>query len=357
MSFAIAYKTKKSKGGRVPYGKDVKNSTKERYLESKGVHKPMWGFTQPFRREEGNSWAGEGLRSVAGFDPKPKHREVLAELRSMKGPHGNYAHGGQLTHDGYQSMCDEHCNDPCEVHMSDAEGYAEGGNVNSGKNRVNFERGVHKSYMPLANEHGESIAGNQWREGDKTSRYLSKEKHSKRLHELRSMPSPKLKACGGMVDRVMAKRMAGGGELKGVHVASGSAQKEGVGHMGHPSRQTEYSRAGHATREHAKYGGEHNLRRAKFQHEKVLEELRSMKGPHGNYSEGGRVANEDEITAGFEPNEFDDLHLRDDLDFEYTGANSGDELGDEGEDERRRDIVSRIMRSRAKRAGHNPRPA
>ena len=68
-------------------------------------------------------------------------------------------------------------------------------------------------------------------------------------------------------------------------------------------------------------------------------------------SMGGRVANEDhgpnnEDLADFEPNEFDDLSLRDDLDSSYTGANSGDELGDEQEDEDRHDIVSRIMRQR-----------
>lgn len=74
------------------------------------------------------------------------------------------------------------------------------------------------------------------------------------------------------------------------------------------------------------------------------------------YSKGGMVANEDKITAGFEPNEFDDLALRDDLESSYTGANSGDELGNDQEDEDRRDIVSRIMRSRAKR-DRLPRPA
>lgn len=74
------------------------------------------------------------------------------------------------------------------------------------------------------------------------------------------------------------------------------------------------------------------------------------------YSEGGKVANERQgdstdvmPTAGDAPNEFDDLALRDDLEFHDTGANSGDELGNAQEDEDRRDIVSRVMRSRAKR--------
>jgi hypothetical protein len=75
------------------------------------------------------------------------------------------------------------------------------------------------------------------------------------------------------------------------------------------------------------------------------------------YSKGGEASNQDEIVAGHDPNEFDDLHLRDDLEFQDTGADSGDDTGDSGEDERRRDIVSRIMRSRRLRAGRNPVPA
>lgn len=66
-------------------------------------------------------------------------------------------------------------------------------------------------------------------------------------------------------------------------------------------------------------------------------------------SKGGMVANDDEITADFQPNDFDDLALRDDLEFEYDGATSGDEIGNAGEDERRKDIVARIMKSRSKK--------
>lgn len=74
------------------------------------------------------------------------------------------------------------------------------------------------------------------------------------------------------------------------------------------------------------------------------------------FSKGGMVANDTDITADFQPNEFDDLVLRDELEFNYTGANSGDDLGNAQEDEDRADIVSRIMRSRAKK-DRNPRPA
>lgn len=72
-------------------------------------------------------------------------------------------------------------------------------------------------------------------------------------------------------------------------------------------------------------------------------------------SKGGEVANEDKIKAGFMPNEFDDLALRDGLEFSYTGKNSGDELGDEDPDKEKNDIVARAMMKRRKQS--NPRPA
>jgi len=72
------------------------------------------------------------------------------------------------------------------------------------------------------------------------------------------------------------------------------------------------------------------------------------------YSQGGKVANQEHgkdnnELAGFLPNEFDDLVIRDDLESSYDGANAGDHLGNSQEDEDRRDIVSQIMKSRAKK--------
>lgn len=69
-------------------------------------------------------------------------------------------------------------------------------------------------------------------------------------------------------------------------------------------------------------------------------------------SKGGMIANggDDDLDqmADGKPNNFDDLALRDDdmEDAEYTGANSGDELGNAKEDHDRSDMVSRIMASR-----------
>lgn len=71
------------------------------------------------------------------------------------------------------------------------------------------------------------------------------------------------------------------------------------------------------------------------------------------YSKGGMVANggEDDLDemADGKPNNFDDLALRDDLEFSYDGKNSGDHLGNEQLDEDDSDMIAKIMRSRAKK--------
>lgn len=64
------------------------------------------------------------------------------------------------------------------------------------------------------------------------------------------------------------------------------------------------------------------------------------------FSHGGQVANDDQPVADFLPNDFDDLSLRDDLEEYYTGKNSGDEIGNKGEDKRRDDVVMRAMAKR-----------
>jgi hypothetical protein len=72
---------------------------------------------------------------------------------------------------------------------------------------------------------------------------------------------------------------------------------------------------------------------------------RIMKQRQQEFSKGGRVANEMSSNRGT-----DYLATDDDLEFNYTGANSGDELSSDREDDDRRDIVSRVMKSRRMRA-------
>lgn len=65
-------------------------------------------------------------------------------------------------------------------------------------------------------------------------------------------------------------------------------------------------------------------------------------------SKGGQVANDvgEGQEADKKPNEFDDLVLRDDLEFSDSGANSGDEDGGPSKD----DVIARaMMKKKAKR--------
>lgn len=74
-------------------------------------------------------------------------------------------------------------------------------------------------------------------------------------------------------------------------------------------------------------------------------------------SRGGQIANATPVVADFEDNDFDDLVLRDDdLEAVYTGANSGDELGNDQHDIENRTMIDRILASRAKK-DRMPRPA
>jgi hypothetical protein len=78
--------------------------------------------------------------------------------------------------------------------------------------------------------------------------------------------------------------------------------------------------------------------------DRIMMNRKQNNAGEAKFSEGGKVANQDEIEAGFSPNEFDDLHLNDNLESSYgDDDNSGDALGNEQEDKDRSDLVDRIM--------------
>lgn len=89
---------------------------------------------------------------------------------------------------------------------------------------------------------------------------------------------------------------------------------------------------------------DHPVENQSFEEEDMVDRI--MRQRAESYSEGGRVSNDTPMLADYEENEFDDLVKDDDLEHHYTGANSGDEIGNDQEDEDRDDIISRIMRSR-----------
>jgi hypothetical protein len=196
--------------------------------------------------------------------------------------------------------------------------------------------------------------------------------------------------AGGSANRAKgAARVRNEEGQKGVHTSS-SIYTPGESSMGYHSQEStndpeSYKSAGTRNLYGKEQKTKSHAQSAREEHEKVLAESRAMPDPKlkglaeggfvedemasgyesmpaedsdddlvmrimkKRYSEGGKVANQDEEITGDMPNEFDVLHLDDDLESSYDGANSGDELGNDQEDEDRKDIVSRIMKSRAKK--------
>lgn len=196
-------------------------------------------------------------------------------------------------------------------------GMAEGGRA--GKQRTDMEKGVHQPYGDAdlgksktpKERMGQSMAGDVARD----KHQWASQEHRRVLHELQDMKKPNLLADGGFIEEEMAD------------------------------------------------GHEDHIDNAHDADDMMEDELihRIMQHRANRYSRGGMIANESGIgklnqMADSKPNMFDDLVLRDDLESSYTGANSGDEIGNEQEDHDRSDIIAKIMASRRKK-DRMPRPA
>ena len=231
--------------------------------------------------------------------------------------------------------------------MRQAFGYADGGNV-----------GVNKPVNPahtVGAGKGESKAGDYARWGlahemaknpSAASRDYAKAKkeHENTLSELKSMPSPKLKglAEGGFVGSYQSPCHEHCVQPCEIH-----EQVSGYEEM--PMQHERHNEMAHSEDDKMLNQQSVDMHAETSMHEEDLVDRIMMNRKKNNegeakFSEGGKVANSDEIEAGFDPNEFDDLHLRDDLESSYgEDDNAGDDLGNAGEDERRRDLVDRIM--------------
>lgn len=236
------------------------------------------------------------------------------------------------------------------------------------------EKGVNRDFH--YNSKGRSEAGTYARDAkdpvfspSSQGKFLerSKKKHRDTLSEMKSMKKPNLYAKGGYTDE------------EGIHVSGyeGSKNKKLLGQ----------SEAGDDYRGAENYRDVDNV---KAKHHQVLGQMNKMRkhnreylaeggmcGVHGAkncgvcMAEGGDVDDDDDLdmvgrimkkrtgepVADFEQNDFDYMDQeKAGHEADYTGENEGDELGDEQEDDDRKDIVARIMRSRAKK-DRMPRPA
>lgn len=241
---------------------------------------------------------------------------------------------------------------------------AEGGDADSGKNRKDFEKGVHKPAFDMQYHQGTSHAGRDAKYGGAYFRQTAKAQHRNKLEELRSMKKPKLMAHGGMAEH----HYDSGGDVAAEPTptfGSDSGAKalfEGFGNIAG-------TRSGGGEEEDKGGGGGEGGASGMMKmlpmlamaaaHGGIVDRIMSKRANH--YSKGGMVANGGDADfdnlADSRPANYDDLSLRDTLESHYgDDDNSGDALGNEQEDHDRHDIVARILKSRAKK-DRMPRPA
>ena len=223
---------------------------------------------------------------------------------------------------------------------------AEGGSVDSWTKREDNEEGVHRTTA----KPGESMMGAAVRQGDpERAKRIAIDK-IKEQRPIGDRAKKELMAHGGEMDKKQRAMAAFHGKCPGPECPGCEAPKcmaEG-GMMTDSGYQDDDEVM-------AEGGMTHET------HQSAADELdmvgRVLAKHAARYSEGGRVANANVgesasmpgMRAKDDPNEFDDLALRDDLESDYTGTNSGDELGNSQEDSDEADIIARIMRSKKKR--------
>lgn len=259
--------------------------------------------------------------------------QSLAIAYNMKRKAKKMANGGHAH--------DERCAEGC---------YAEGGNVLDSSHRSDNERGINKvAYTSRSHNAGTSEAGAALKPsfslGDEHDSDVAKMKHRKVLQEMKSSPRPKLMANGGPLtaDDVPEAPRKNAEEMQRGALQSGPTMAEAM----HSIRKAFGSDEDTQTAEGYAMGGDVV--------DRIIAKRKNM------YSEGGQIANggDDDLDkmADGDPNNFDDLALRDGLSSSYGhDDNSGDALGNAQEAEDREDIIARIMRQR-KMKQHNPSPA
>jgi hypothetical protein len=218
-----------------------------------------------------------------------------------------------------------------------AKKYADGGNTSPDlPGAESFQEGLRKAthYADGGGIHeqvnamhgGRSAAGIHAEVGKNTPKWegvehpteTSKKMHAQKLAELKSMPNPKLQgmAEGGFIDEELAS-----------------------GYHEMPEEHELYNEM--AMSEDDKSLNQHmpDMHASEDEEDGLVNRIM-----HKKYSEGGRVSNDVTRVSGEMPDQFDDLHLRDELESSYgEDDNAGDSLDNAGENERRADMADRIM--------------
>jgi hypothetical protein len=177
------------------------------------------------------------------------------------------------------------------------------------------EQELGDSDMSLFQRNTNAITRNLEREQDADTEAAARPplpKYGERAEE--DLPSSVKMAHGGdVVSKVMGKRMAAGGKVEPMPTPTPEPTPD-------PTRERIQKNL--------------DMTYSPEQIQQAIKYLDAKK-----MSRGGMVANEDEPIADSESADFDVLNKEDDLDFSYTGKNSGDEEGD---------VISKIMKRRAR---------
>lgn len=311
------------------HDKPLKQSLAIAYaMKRKAQHKAMGGYA------DGGDASEETLGTKIGYPgfPKPKPSpRPMAEGGEMKSKR-------QRALEAFHKM-------------------AEGGSVESYTKREDNEKGINKPSVHSGRSEAGVALHPFYSVSEDIDKEVSKRKHQKVLNEMKSMPKPKLMAEGGFIGSHQSKDCDPDidGGLPAKALVSLEIENESVSHPDSHNSKVDHDVMNQMGNEDEGAGDMNEI------HPMVR---KIIMGRAMGYSEGGRVSNDDsgessddpDHMAKWEDNEFDDLAKRDDLEYEYTGANSGDEVGNAQEDHDRHDIVMRIMKSRSKK-DRMPRPA
>ncbi len=397
-SLAIAYAMKhKSKGKKMADGGPIlpgaqsaqtsmRNAFGGHYADGGEVKKdsPNWkakGWEHGKNREEGvhndingegESYAGSLVRKGLTAPAAEHHENNLSRLKSMPNPKlKGLAEGG-------------------EVHGCKNCGYAEGGRVGTKSSDIyettkgslpggptkytqGFMARFGKKHTDIGNEYDVPIYKQLGSDGIKLAKEIAAQKSFEN-----SKIKPKLKglAHGGEVHGCKNCGYAEGGQITDNYQPSGKPHVDKQFPYEESEKASGYmDHEGDVKRPNSMAMKEDDMdfnqkpvdmrASTSMSEEDMVDRIMKKRSENfsglDRYSEGGKVANQehgpnDSRLAGFSPNEFDDLVLRDDLESSYTGANSGDYVGNDQEDEDRKDIVARIMASRKKK-DRMPNPA
>jgi hypothetical protein len=271
------------------------------------------------------------IKAEIGAGKPQKQALAIAYATKRKAQH--HAHGGHVEHCAHGGP--EHCMEGCYADGGDTE--ADSGPVLDPEKVKQFTQGFNSGDVSVSDAISNAKKALGFAKGG--------EMKSKRE---RAMEAFHRMAEGGYIGSYQSKDKP---EIDGDLMPEAHLEQElaeHVAHMDAPDSHVEHAVMNQMGAEDEGAGDMDMI------HPMVM---KIMMGRAKGYSKGGMVANEDQgesasvpdEMAKDKPNEFDDLALRDDLEFDSSGANEGDEHGDAAEDHDRADIIARVLKSRAKR--------